>query len=137
METKGQVVVFDQGPKALVAIAEMAVAAHRTERAIEICDCILDMMGELFGVPGKELRRKGRGGSNDAMRVRQIAMYVAHVTLRINMRDIGIGFQRDRTTVLHACNTVEDWRDDSDVDRMVGFAERLAAAAFKTRMEQP
>ena len=46
-------------------------------------------------------------------------MYVTHVTLRINMSDVGRGFGRDRTTVVHACHLVEDLRDDEDFDRMV------------------
>ena len=37
-------------------------------------------------------------------------MYVAHVVLSLNMTDIGRGFGRDRTTVLHACHLVEDSR---------------------------
>jgi chromosomal replication initiation ATPase DnaA len=62
-------------------------------------------------------------------------MYVAHITLRLSMKEVGIGFGRDRTTVLHACHLIEDLRDDVEFDHMVAMAERIAAAAFRNRLE--
>lgn len=94
-----------------------------------ICDGVLDIAAALFDIPGRELRRPGRA-SHDVVRVRQIAMYVAHVVLRLSMSDIGRGFGRDRTTVLHACHLVEDMRDDPEFDRVVSTAERVTKAAF-------
>ena len=63
-------------------------------------------------------------------RVRQIAMYVAHVVLEISMREVGEGFGRDRTTVLHACHQIEDLRDDEEFDAIVATFERVAKVAF-------
>ena len=54
--------------------------------------------------------------------------------LRLNMADIGRGFGRDRTTVVHACHLVEDLRDDEEFDRMVALTERVALAAFRARL---
>ena len=51
------------------------------------------------------------------------------------MKDVGVGFGRDRTTVLYACHLVEDLRDDDDFDRMVTMTERVASAAFGNRLE--
>lgn len=102
------------------------------ERIFDICDGMIDIAAALFDVPSRELRRPGRQ-SLGVSRVRQIAMYVSHVTLRLNMTDVGRGFGRDRTTVLHACHLIEDMRDDADFDRVVGQTERVALAAFRDR----
>lgn len=68
-------------------------------------------------------------------RVRQIAMYVTHVALQISMTEIGRGFGRDRTTVIHACHLVEDMREDPDFDSMVTRVEHIAMAAFGEAQE--
>ena len=102
------------------------------ERALELCEGMIDIAAALFNVSGKELREPGKSGLQIA-RVRQIAMYVAHVALRLRMRDIGRGFGRDRTTVVYACHLVEDMRDDDDFDRIVAMTERVALAAFSGR----
>jgi chromosomal replication initiation ATPase DnaA len=102
------------------------------DRAVEWCDCLIDITAALFSVSGKELRRPGRS-TLDVARVRQIAMYVGHVVLRLSMSDVGRGFGRDRTTVLYACHLVEDMRDDADFDRIVAMMERVVGAAFRER----
>lgn len=101
----------------------------REELAVEICDGVIDILAALFGVSGRELRSPGRCGRPVA-RVRQVGMYVAHVTLGLNMTQVGRGFGRDRSTVLHACHLVEDMRDEVEFDHVVGAVERIAAAAF-------
>lgn len=62
--------------------------------------------------------------------VRQIAMYVCHVVLQLSLSDIGAAFGRDRTTAGHACNVVEDRRDDAAFDDFVATIERLVVAVF-------
>ena len=56
---------------------------------------------------------------------RQVAMYLAHVVCGLSMTEVGVLFSRDRTTVAHACEVVEDRRDDPELDRRV---ERLECA---------
>ena len=102
------------------------------ERALDMCEGMIDIAAALFSVSGKELRRAGRT-SLGVSRVRQIAMYVAHVILRLNMTDIGRGFGRDRTTVAHACHLIEDLRDDEEFNRLVTVTERVVLAAFRNR----
>lgn len=97
-----------------------------------ICDGVIDIAAALFNVSGRELRHPGRT-ILQVSRVRQIAMYVTHVSLAISMRDVGIGFGRDRTTVLHACHTIEDLRDDAEFDSIVTTVERVIRAAFGGR----
>lgn len=104
-------------------------AGVREELAVEICDGLIDILAAIFNVSGRELRSSGRCGKPVA-RVRQVGMYVAHVTLGLNMTQVGRGFGRDRSTVLHACHLVEDMRDAGEFDRVVGAVERIAEAAF-------
>ncbi|KAB2950936.1 MAG: chromosomal replication initiator DnaA [Rhizobiaceae bacterium] len=94
---------------------------------------MIDIAAALFNVSGRELRRPGRSQS-EVVRVRQIAMYVAHVSLGISMKDVGRGFGRDRTTVAYACHAVEDLRDDEEYDRLVAMTEKVALAAFRDRI---
>jgi hypothetical protein len=41
------------------------------------------------------------------------------------MTDVGRIFQRDRTTMAHACGVVEDLRDDPQFDRVLDLLERI------------
>ena len=109
------------------------VAGPRDERALELCEGMIDIAAALFNVSSKEIRKPGRT-SLGVTRVRQVAMYVAHVVLRLNMTDIGRAFGRDRTTVVYACHLVEDLRDDADFDRIITMTERVALAAFGNRL---
>ncbi len=111
------------------ALAPAFSKLNRTERIVAVCDAVIDIAAALFNVSGRELRHPGRSPLGVA-RVRQIAMYVTHVTLRMSMRDVGDGFGRDRTTVLYACHQVEDMRDDEDFDQVVVLLERIVRAAF-------
>lgn len=104
----------------------------REERAVELCQCMMEIVAALFNVPSRELHRTARGGLA-AARIRQIAMYVAHVAFSLSMSEVGLGFGRDRTTVRHACHLIEDMRDDADFDAIVVTAERVARAALRQR----
>ena len=57
-------------------------------------------------------------------------MYVCHVVLRLSQADIGVAFGRDRSTVGHACNRVEDRRDDVAFDAFVSAIERVVLSVF-------
>jgi len=94
-----------------------------------VCRIVRQMVSELIMLLGDRivLRRDRR---RHACHVRQIAMYVCHVALRISMSDIGAALGRDRSTVSHACHVVEDRRDDAAFDDFVGAVERLVTAAF-------
>lgn len=101
---------------------------------MEVCEGMIDVCAALFNVSSKDMRRTGRTAAS-VSRVRQIAMYVTHVTLGVSMHEVGRGFFRDRTTVRHACHLIEDLRDDEEFDRTVARTERIALAAFKNRLE--
>lgn len=106
----------------------------RAERVMEICEAMIDICAALFDVPSKALRSTKRTTAG-VSRVRQIGMYVTHVTLHVSMQEVGRGFARDRTTVRHACHLIEDLRDDPEIDRAVCMTEAVARAAFGHRLE--
>lgn len=54
---------------------------------------------------------------------RQLAMYLAHVGLGLSQHQVAVGFGRDRRTVSHACNRVEDRRDDGVFDAFLTDVE--------------
>jgi chromosomal replication initiation ATPase DnaA len=110
-----------------------SLAGPRDELALELCEGMIDITAALFNVSSKEIRKPGRT-TLGVSRVRQVAMYVAHVVLRLNMTDIGRAFGRDRTTVMYACHLIEDLRDDDDFDRIITMTERVALAAFGNRL---
>lgn len=68
-------------------------------------------------------------GNLPAAWMRQVAMYLCHVSLGVSQSDTGRIFGRDRTTVAHACRVVEDARDSTTFDRTM---EVLEAAARMT-----
>lgn len=95
-----------------------------------VCRTVRQMTSELMGVTGDRIRFR-RDSRRAQCHVRQIAMYVCHVALRIPQGDVAHGFGRDRTTVRHACTVVEDRRDDLVYDDFVAAVERLAIAVFE------
>lgn len=81
----------------------------------------------VFEVDINDLRAPTRGSARTAF-ARQVAMYLAHVACGVTLTDVGILFQRDRTTVAHACGLVEDKRDDADLDWTLEHLERAVSS---------
>lgn len=79
----------------------------------------------VFGVDVEELRRPTRGPAGAAF-ARQVAMYLVHVGCGFTLTETGRLFDRDRTTVAHACGVVEDRRDDRSLDEALDWLERVA-----------
>jgi chromosomal replication initiation ATPase DnaA len=70
-----------------------------------------------------------RRGAAEVARARQVAMYLLHTSLSIAYADIAGMFARDRTTVSHACRTIEDLRDDPMHDDMIMRLEEMVDLA--------
>lgn len=72
-------------------------------------------------------------GSSQIARARQIAMYLLHISLCMSYSTVAKLFGRDRTTVAHACRTIEDLRDipasDDAILKMEGILELLTELA--------
>lgn len=78
----------------------------------------------IFEVPLEKLRAPSRGAAEVAF-ARQSAMYLAHVALGLSYSAVGKLFGRDRTTAAHACQMVEDRRDDPNIDMCLDLLEAL------------
>jgi hypothetical protein len=99
--------------------------AIRTVEVDEIearCRCLEAIVAHAFQTSLAQLHADTRCVAQIAF-ARQVAMYVAHVWLALPLTEVGRRFDRDRTTVAHACRVVEDRRDDPRVDRVVAAIE--------------
>ncbi len=94
-------------------------------RQVEAC------VASVFGVPHESLRASTRGKA-DVARARQVAMYLCHTVLGFSLTTVGDLFERDRTTVGHACRLVEDLRDRSNFDDQIAYLERAVLAGCVT-----
>ncbi|HZP10440.1 helix-turn-helix domain-containing protein [Methyloceanibacter sp.] len=89
----------------------------------------------VFAVKIGDLRSPTRSSPRAAF-ARQVAMYLAHVVCGQSLTAVGTLFQRDRTTVAHACRLIEDARDDPGLDRLIEHLECAVASlidAFGSR----
>ena len=64
-----------------------------------------------------------RDADDTVQRARQVAMYLAHIVLRLGHRECARGFERDHKTVANACRRVEEARENPDFDRTVQWLE--------------
>ena len=62
---------------------------------------------------------------------RQTAMYLAHTKFGITYSEVGAYFNRDRSTVAHACRLIEDRRDNEEFDDSLCRMENLVDAALR------
>lgn len=92
-------------------------------------------VGQVFGVALSDLRGGTRGRAKVAL-ARQVAMYLAHVVCGMSLTQVGRIFDRDRTTVAHACGLIEDRRDDPCFDRVIELLEHVTVAMTSTRFDQ-
>ncbi len=83
-----------------------------------------------FRVGADDLNRARRGRADTAF-ARQVAMYLAHITLGLTLTQVGRMFGRDRTTVAHACGIVEDRRDDRSFDAALLLLEAAIRATAR------
>ena len=120
-------------------------------RLNELVDCpaarealrilIEDIVADVFGVDADLLRQPTRGRARIAL-ARQVAMYIAHIGSGLTLTEAGMVFERDRTTVAHACAVVEMRRDDREFDEGVVLLEQIIRAISGTArphvaVEQP
>ncbi|MBI1339268.1 chromosomal replication initiator DnaA [bacterium] len=73
-------------------------------------------------------------GRSSAAFARQIAMYLSHVSFGMSLARVASAFARDRSTVAHACQIVEDRRDDPTFDAWLETLEDAARAAPPPRI---
>lgn len=78
-------------------------------------------VGLFMDVPEADILGRGRKGK--AAHARQVAMYLANVALGMSLTRAGRLFERDRTTVAHACQRIEAARDDARFDECLDVLE--------------
>lgn len=81
-----------------------------------------------FGTPYMDVKSKTRG-SSDICFARQLSMYLMNVIYGISLSRIGRAFNRDRSTASHACNVIEDYREDPQLDDKVARLEQFLDAS--------
>lgn len=86
------------------------------------CAQVVRIVSAHRGIPRRLLMSPTRSRSKIAA-ARQLAMYLCHVLLELNMTEVGRYFGRDRTTVSHACVLIEDAREDVAVDAEIQALE--------------
>lgn len=74
-------------------------------------------------------------GSKHLSDARHVTNYLAHIVYGMNFTDISQMAARDRTSIAHGCNRVEDLRDTSEHDRALYFAELALQEFFNASWE--
>ncbi len=82
-------------------------------------------IASVFAIDVTTIRGSSRGRAKVAL-ARQVSMYLAHVACCLPLTEVGRLFDRDRTTVRHACAVIEDRRDEPDFDRLLALLEQIA-----------
>lgn len=104
---------------------------RRTFRSNRPCDLRLvrevieDMVARAFEVDLALVHGPTRGIANAAL-ARQVAMYLTHITSGLTYTEVGTLFERDRTTVRHACRLIERRRDEKGFDNALEMLEHIA-----------
>ncbi len=126
---KVAVVLRLHGESEPVRLADSIVEAQpHSDKLCCLCEKLVCLK---LDIPLKAMRSKTRSCADVAL-ARQIAMYLAHTTFSVMMTEVGLHFNRDRTTVRHACSTVEDRRDDLAFDTMICQLEDLLKQVIET-----
>ena len=73
------------------------------------------LVGYVLELKAEDIFLPDRGPRN-MVRARQVAMYLSHVGLEMSLSRVALAFDRDRSTVAHACHRIEELRDEAEFD---------------------
>jgi hypothetical protein len=93
----------------------------------ELRNALRTIVATAFSMPAGKLHSRRRGSAAVVL-ARQSAMYLAHVVFSLSYSEIGRIFNRERTTVRHACRCVEQRREDPATDAIFHELENACAA---------
>lgn len=101
------------GERITVSLAENVIDALRTENPglNPTPERIMEAVANYFYIPVEQMISQNR--SKDVAYPRQMAMYMIRQELEYSFPDIAKIFKRDHTTVMHACNKIEEERKNS------------------------
>ncbi|MCX7359813.1 MAG: chromosomal replication initiator DnaA [Alphaproteobacteria bacterium] len=105
----------------------MGVLWKRAEDAAA-AELAANVVSYALGVPPQNIVDDARGCSQTAY-ARQLAMYLCHVAFELSLARVASAFGRDRSTVAHACHTIEDRRDEVQFDLWMSSLEQMLRAA--------
>ena len=89
---------------------------------------VTHLVSMVTGVPAHAVLGDGRG-VGPVVEARAMAIYLLHVGFAMPHARVAAAFQRDRTTVSHACRKVERMRERAAVDGMLSGLEACVNAA--------
>lgn len=75
----------------------------------------VSLVGYALEIKAERILQPKRG-PRDLVRARQTAMYLTHVGLGMSLSRVAAAFERDRSTVAHACHRIEEMRDERAFD---------------------
>lgn len=81
-----------------------------------------------FGVPYVDVFSQRRLAASDIF-LRQMSMYLLNTVYNFNLSRVARVFSRDRTTVRHACQLIEDQRDSPVFDDLLSGLEQFLLTA--------
>jgi len=121
----------DYATQAPLGDSRSPTGAMQREEPVLAREFLLSTVASVFEIDAVLLAQPTRGPARVAL-ARQVAMYLAHVGCELSYTAIGQMFERDRSTVSHACRLVEDLRERATFNRAVGMMERAVRAIVKT-----
>lgn len=96
--------------------SQQRIDKNNTLLAVSLVAYALEMRAEDILQPDR--------GPRELVRARQISMYLSHVGLGMSLSRVAIAFERDRSTVAHACHRIEEMRDDASFDTWLEALEQ-------------
>ncbi|MBC7767730.1 MAG: chromosomal replication initiator DnaA [Phycisphaerales bacterium] len=81
-----------------------------------------------LGVTQDEIIDERRGSAAAAF-ARHVAMYLCHTGFELSLARVAVAFDRDRSTVAHACHAIEDRREELQFDLWIGTLEAMLRQA--------
>ena len=92
---------------------------------------LYNTVSTVFEIDGALLAQPSRGRARIAL-ARQVAMYLGHVACGLSLTAVGRVFDRDRSTVAHACKRIEDRREEHDFDAAIQMMESSVRTIVRT-----
>ena len=93
-----------------------------------------EVVCEAYGVPHTDLIVRDRRDARLSA-ARQSAVYLAHVAGQLTLNETAACFQRDRSTISHACINVEDRRDSPVFDMQMDYMEERLRERIRAAQE--
>lgn len=91
------------------------MTGERNRKDVDGAQLAASLVAYALGIAFDSIMSGERGPPSVSL-ARQIAMYLTHAGLGMSLSRVAYAFERDRSTVSHACRLVEDRRDDPDFD---------------------